>query len=116
MVAPALRRNARPDPLFIFEGGPGAGAATLADLGDGDYVVHMDFGIGRFRGLVARSIEGLEREYLLLEYDQGDELYVPIHQADRLTRYVGVDENHAPALSRLGSADWITAKSRTQRR
>ncbi len=88
--------------------------APYADLSDGDYVVHMDFGIGRFRGLVTRAIENLEREYLLLEYDQGDELYVPIHQADRLTRYVGVDENHAPALSRLGSADWITAKSRTQ--
>jgi len=88
--------------------------ANYADLRDGDYVVHMDFGIGRFRGLVTRSVENLEREYLLLEYDQGDELYVPIHQADRLTRYIGVDENHAPGLSRLGSADWITAKSRTQ--
>ncbi|MCC7359339.1 MAG: transcription-repair coupling factor [Anaerolineales bacterium] len=88
--------------------------ANFADLSAGDYVVHMDFGIGCFRGLVTRAIEGLEREYLLLEYDQGDELYVPIHQADRLTRYIGVDENHAPSLSRLGSADWITAKSRTQ--
>jgi transcription-repair coupling factor (superfamily II helicase) len=88
--------------------------ANYADLSDGDYVVHMDFGIGRFRGLVSRAVENLEREYLLLEYDQGDELYVPIHQADRLTRYIGVDENHAPTLSRLGTADWITAKSRTQ--
>ncbi len=87
--------------------------ANYADLGDGDYVVHMDFGIGRFRGLVRRTVEAVEREYLLLEYAENDELYVPIHQADRLTRYVGVDENHAPALSRLGSADWITAKSRT---
>jgi transcription-repair coupling factor (superfamily II helicase) len=88
--------------------------ANYADLSDGDYVVHMDFGIGRFRALVKREVEGLEREYLLVEYADGDELYVPIHQADRLTRYVGVDENHTPTLSRLGSVDWITAKSRTQ--
>jgi transcription-repair coupling factor (superfamily II helicase) len=88
--------------------------ANYADLADGDYVVHMDFGIGRFRDLVRREVEGLEREYLLIEYADGDELYVPIHQADRLTRYVGVDENHVPTLSRLGSADWLTAKSRAQ--
>mgnify|MGYP003293500967 CR=1 FL=1 len=58
-------------------------------------------------------IEGLEREYLLLEYAEGDELYVPIHQTDRITRYVGADD-HPPALSRLGSAEWQTVKSRTQ--
>jgi transcription-repair coupling factor (superfamily II helicase) len=88
--------------------------APYADLADGDYVVHMDFGIGRFRGLVKREVEKLEREYLLIEYAEGDELYVPIHQADRLTRYVGVGESHEPPLSRLGSADWTGAKGRAR--
>ena len=88
--------------------------ANYADLADGDYVVHMDYGIGRFRGLVNREIERVEREYLLIEYAEGDELYVPIHQADRLTRYVGVNEEHEPGLSRLGSPDWTTTKGRTQ--
>jgi transcription-repair coupling factor (superfamily II helicase) len=88
--------------------------AKYADLADGAYVVHIDFGVGRFRGLVKREVERLEREYLLIEYADGDELYVPIHQADRLTRYVGVDEGHEPTLSRLGSADWTSARSRAQ--
>jgi transcription-repair coupling factor (superfamily II helicase) len=88
--------------------------ANYADLADGDYVVHMDFGIGRFRGLVKREVDRVEREYLLIEYAEGDELYVPIHQADRLTRYVGVSEEHEPTLSRLGSPDWTTTKGRTQ--
>jgi transcription-repair coupling factor (superfamily II helicase) len=88
--------------------------ANYADLADGDYVVHMDFGIGRFRGLVKREVERVEREYLLIEYAAGDQLYVPIHQADRLTRYVGVSEEHEPALSRLGSPDWIASKGRAQ--
>src|SRR5579859_8167698 len=88
--------------------------ANYADLTDGDYVVHMDFGIGRFRGLVKREVDRVEREYLLIEYAEGDELYVPIHQADRLTRYVGVSEEHEPTLSRLGSPDWTATKGRTQ--
>ena len=87
--------------------------ANYADFAPGDFVVHADFGIGRFRELVKRAVEGLEREYLLLEYADGDELYVPIHQTDRLTRYVGADD-HPPTLSRLGSTEWQTIKSRTQ--
>jgi transcription-repair coupling factor (superfamily II helicase) len=84
-----------------------------ADFTPGDFVVHEDYGIGRFREMVKRSIDGLEREYLLLEYAEGDELYVPVYQTDRLTRYVGTDEN-PPALSRLGSAEWQNVKSRAK--
>jgi len=87
--------------------------SLYSDFAVGDYVVHADFGIGRFKGLVRRAIDGLEREYLWLEYASGDELYVPIHQADRLTRYIGPDE-HPPTLSRLGSADWTTTKSKAR--
>lgn len=87
--------------------------SLYSDFAVSDYVVHADFGIGRFKGLVRRAIDSLEREYLWLEYASGDELYVPIHQADRLTRYIGPDE-HPPALSRLGSADWTTTKSKAR--
>ncbi len=103
---PRTRRRARPAAQ--------SPEANYADLADGDYVVHLDYGIGRFRGLVKREVDRVEREYLLIEYAEGDELYVPIHQADRLTRYVGVSEEHEPALSRLGSPDWTATKSRTQ--
>jgi len=86
---------------------------NFADFAPNDFVVHADHGIARFMGLVRRAIEGLEREYLHLEYAEGDELYVPIHQADRITKYIGVGEQ-TPALSRLGSADWSATKTKAQ--
>ncbi len=89
--------------------------ANYADLSPGDFVVHADFGIGRFRELVRRTVEAVEREYLLLEYADGDELYVPIYQTDRLTRYIGGGNGiPMPSLSRLGSTEWQTVRSKTQ--
>ncbi len=83
-------------------------------LKPGDYVVHEDYGIGIFRGPVTRSLDDVEREYLLVEYGGQDRLYVPVHQADRLTRYVGV-EGTAPTLDRLGGTAWAERKARTRR-
>ena len=83
--------------------------ANYADLDPGDLVVHVDFGVGRFVGLVQRTLEGLEREYLLVEYGGGGQVYVPVHQADRLTRYVGV-EGSEPPLSNLGTTEWERVK------
>ena len=80
----------------------------------GDYVVHVDHGIGRFRGLVRRTLEGVPQEYLLVEYAEGDQLYVPVDQADRLTRYVG-PEGYEPPLTRLGTGQWQLAKARAQK-
>ncbi len=87
----------------------GTPEANYADFTPGGFVVHADFGVGRFHELVRREVDGMEREYLLIEFAEGDELYVPIHQTDRLTRYVGADD-HPPTLSRLGSAEWLTTK------
>lgn len=87
--------------------------AAYADLQTGDWVVHVDHGIGRFMGLVHRLIEGLEREYLSVEYDDGDQLFVPVHQADRLTRYIG-PEGRDPALTKLGTAAWRNARERVE--
>ena len=87
--------------------------SNYADFHPGDFIVHADFGIGRFRDLVRRTVENVEREYLLLEYADGDELYVPVFQTDRLTRYIGSDD-HPPSLSRLGSTEWQTTKTKTQ--
>ena len=87
---------------------------AYADMREGDYVVHSDYGVGRFAGLRRRTLEGVEREYLVLEYAGTDALYVPIHQADRLTRYVGPDDK-PPTLNRLGQADWIRIKSKAEK-
>jgi transcription-repair coupling factor (superfamily II helicase) len=86
----------------------------FADVNPGDLVVHIEHGIGRYAGLVKLNFEGVEREYLEVRYANNDKLYVPIHQADRLARYVGMDET-APMLNRLGNADWNTVKRRAKK-
>ncbi|MBI3979895.1 MAG: transcription-repair coupling factor [Chloroflexi bacterium] len=88
--------------------------AFLADLSPGDLVVHVEHGIGRFGGLVRRSVGGPEREYLLIEYAADDQLYVPVDQVDRVSRYIGTG-SEPPALTRLGSQDWARAKERVRR-
>ena len=85
--------------------------SLYSDLLVGDYVVHVDHGIGRFAGLIQRQLDGHEREYLAVEYDRADTLYVPVHQADRLTRYVGADGGK-PNLDHLGGQAWAETKAR----
>jgi transcription-repair coupling factor (superfamily II helicase) len=86
-----------------------------ADWNEGDYVVHVDYGIGRFTGMTKRILEGTEREYLIVEYDGGDMVFVPIHNADRLTRYVGTDDT-PPKLNRPGrTIEWIKAKEKARK-
>lgn len=86
---------------------------VYADLKPGDWVVHVDHGIGKFIGLHTPNIDGVQREYLSIAYKDNDVLYVPIHQADRITRYIG-PESGPPSLSRLGGADWDLTKSRVR--
>lgn len=87
--------------------------ALYADLLVGDYVVHVDHGVGRFAGLTQRQLDGHEREYLAVEYDNADTLFVPVHQADRLTRYVGADSGK-PSLDHLGGQAWGETKARVK--
>jgi transcription-repair coupling factor (superfamily II helicase) len=88
--------------------------STFSDFSPGDYVVHVEYGIGVFRGLVTRSIEGGEQEYLLVEYGADDRLFVPIYQTDRLSRYIGADDR-PPSLSRLGKIQWRDVKDRVKK-
>jgi transcription-repair coupling factor (superfamily II helicase) len=87
--------------------------SIYADLQVGDYVVHIDHGIGRFAGLVQRELDNHLREFLAVEYDNGGQLYVPVHQADRLTRYIGA-EGVVPGLDRLGGQEWHEKKGRVK--
>jgi transcription-repair coupling factor (superfamily II helicase) len=86
----------------------------FADVKPGDYVVHIEHGVGRFKGLIKMTLDGVEREYLQVEYHQGDQLYVPVHQADRLARYVGPGEG-TPSLHRLGTLEWEQVKARAKK-
>jgi transcription-repair coupling factor (superfamily II helicase) len=103
----------RPEPRQRHRLVASAPESLYADLQPGDWVVHVDHGIGSFLGLVNRSVDGIHREYLAVEYAEGDQLFVPVHQADRLTRYIGYD-NRPPTPSRLGSADWRNVKARVK--
>lgn len=86
----------------------------FSDVKAGDYVVHLEHGIGTYDGLVTLKLDGVAREYLQVSYARNDKLYVPVHQADRLSRYVGAGEK-TPMISRLGTADWQTVKDRAKR-
>ena len=80
----------------------------------GDYVVHAAHGVAHFKELVRREIDGTARDYLLLEYAEGDKLYVPVEQLDRVTRYVG-PEGASPRLTRLNTADWSRALQKARK-
>ena len=109
----------RPEPRRRREA-TGARAITAADTSHTDWevgahVVHVDYGIGRFMGMRHRTVNATEREYLLVEYRDADTIYVPIHQADRLSRYVGAEET-PPKLNQLGKPDqWIKARDKARR-
>ena len=83
------------------------------DFQPGDYVVHVEHGIGIFRGLVKLNLDGVANEYLQVDYAANDRLYVPVHQADRLSRYVSVDDK-PPVVHRLGAAEWSLVKQRAK--
>ena len=87
--------------------------AAYADLSPGDWVVHIDHGIGKYTGLVQRSLDGDEREFLRIEYKDDDQLFVPVYQADRLTKYIGADGS-TPSQGRLGGERWQQAKKRVR--
>ncbi|MCL4078394.1 transcription-repair coupling factor [Coriobacteriia bacterium Es71-Z0120] len=89
-------------------------ARIAAGFKPGDYVVHAVHGIAHFRGTVTQEVDGVEREYLLLEYAKGDKLYVPLEQVARITKYVG-PEGATPKVTRLGSADWERATERARK-
>ena len=83
----------------------------LSELKVGDPVVHEQHGIGRFQGLTSLNVEEGQAEFLLLEYEGGDKLYVPVAQLGVIGRYSGAQPEEAP-LHKLGSGQWDKAKAR----
>ena len=83
----------------------------LNDLEPGSPVVHEEYGVGRYLGLITLEAGGITAEFLHLEYADGDKLYVPVHALDLISRYTGASPDNAP-LHRLGSDQWDKAKRR----
>ncbi|MFQ5823337.1 MAG: transcription-repair coupling factor [bacterium] len=93
----------------------GLSSRQLRALNIGDYVVHVDFGIGIFKGLKKITVRGHERECIHLEYRDGDKVYVPIERMDRVHKY-SAKEGMKPPLSKLGAPDWQRLKSKTKKK
>ena len=86
----------------------------LFELQPGDYVTHIDYGVGRFSGLEKVTTNGKSQELIRLIYKGGDVLYISIHGLHKISRYVG-REGEAPQMNRLGSNTWQVLKQRTKR-
>jgi transcription-repair coupling factor (superfamily II helicase) len=101
----AVRRGRRTQPADLL--------STLAELRTDDYVVHVDHGIGAYRGLKHMQVAGTEGDFLHLEYLGGDRLYVPVDRINVVQRYVSGDAA-APALDKLGGTSWERVKAKTK--
>ncbi len=97
------RRKPERDPEKIIR--------DLTDLRPGSPVVHETYGVGRFIGLSTLDVGGLTNEFLVLEYAEGDKLYVPVHALDLVSRYTGAPAESAP-LHKLGGDAWQKAKKK----
>lgn len=86
----------------------------LFELKPGDYVTHIDYGVGRFSGLEKVTQNGKSQELIRLIYKNNDVLYISIHGLHKISRYVG-REGETPQLNRLGSNSWQVLKQRTKR-
>jgi len=82
---------------------------SFSELNENDYVVHIDYGIGIYKGLKRLDIQGVSNDYLLLEYLEGDKLYVPVDRINLIQKYVGF-EDRGPRQDRLGGSSWKRLK------
>lgn len=93
----------------------GFSAKEVQQLKRGDFVVHVDYGIGRFAGLHKITIRGAEQEVMKVEYADKDTLYVNLNFVNRVQKYSS-QEGHVPALTKLGSPDWERLKGRARKK
>ena len=84
---------------------------SFSDIHPGDYVVHVENGIGKYLGVETLEFDGVHKDFLHIQYGGADKLFIPVEQVHYLQKYISGD-NSTPKLSRLGSGDWIRAKSR----
>jgi transcription-repair coupling factor (superfamily II helicase) len=87
---------------------------SFAELRSGDIVVHEDHGVARFAGFDTKTVAGVTRDYLYLEYAGSDRVFVPVDQLAKISRYMGAGAEHPP-LSKLGGTRWETLKARARR-
>lgn len=87
---------------------------SFIELTPGDYVVHVNYGIGKFNGIERLTVLGLERDYIRIDYAGEEKVFVPIEQANLVQRYIG-NEGEAPRLDSLGSKAWENRKKKVSK-
>lgn len=87
---------------------------TFVELNPGDYIVHVNYGIGRFKGIERIKALGNERDYIKLEYAEAETVFIPIEQVNLIQRYIG-NEGDTPRLDRLGSKSWENRKNKVKK-
>jgi transcription-repair coupling factor (superfamily II helicase) len=121
-VAPGLKLAAIPEHRLIHRRRAAARPArrgrgllrSFTDLRTGDHVVHEDHGVARFAGFDTKTVGGITRDYLNLEFQGDDKVFMPVDQLAKISRYVGADGSHPP-LSKLGGNRWANLKARARR-
>ena len=90
---------------------PEAALAGWRDLEEGHHVVHLTHGIARYRGLTKTAIDGVETDFLVLEYAGGNKLFAPVHRLHLISKHVAGEGSH-PTLDKLGGSGWVRTKTR----
>jgi len=98
-----------------FRYGGGAPIHDYSSLKKGDYVVHVDHGVGRYAGIHLLRTENVEGECLLLKYQDDASVYVPIEQINLVQKYIGGEAGEPPVVARLGSMQWERTKARVRK-
>ncbi len=86
---------------------------NYTELKPGDYVVHINHGIGRFEGIKTLENNGVKRDYITITYQRGDQLFVPADQLSLVQKYVG-SEGKTPHINKLGGSEWAKTKRKVQ--
>ena len=110
LSAPAMRKRQR-----VKKDSNRQKLQSYTDLSPGDLVVHEHHGVGRFAGIQRMPVDGVEKDYIKIDYAGGDCLYVPVTQLDLVSKYIGGEDTEHTRLNKLGGTDWTRQKTRAKK-
>ena len=110
-----IMANRRRQRILRQSGGAGKRLMSYADLSEGDYVVHANYGIGLFEGIETVTVDGITKDYITIKYAGTDKLFVPCDRLEQIGKYIGErDKDGKVKLSKMGGGDWQRTKSRAK--
>jgi len=115
VITPKELWNQKTENIYKTKFRYGSKIKDITKLNIGDYVVHGAHGIGIYRGLKTINKQGIKKDYLTVEYKDGDKLYIPVEKLELISKYSG-KEGTAPKINKLGSKEWEKTKARARKR